>query len=352
MGQGDNTRSLLEVLNKRIPERVPFWFMRQAGRYLPEYRNLREEAGGFLDMVYNPERASEVTMQPIRRYGMNGAILFSDILVVPHALGQRLTFAAGEGPKLDPVRSEADLAKLHPDEIHETLAPIYETLKQVRTKLREEKFHDTTLIGFAGSPWTVACYMVEGGGSKNFAHVKNWALNDPQTFQKLIDMLCDATIAYLENQVKAGAQALQLFDSWAGILDEDNFDRFVIDPTRRIVDAMKNSCPGVPVIGFPREAGLNLSRYAERTGVDALALDYTVSPSWAAANLPPDLPLQGNLDPAYLLGGGEKMIQAAQKILDSFAGRPFIFNLGHGVIKETRPEDMETLCDFLRNYTR
>lgn len=339
-------KTLLQVLNNQKTEKTPFWFMRQAGRYLPEYRKLRADKGSFLDLVYNPAAASEVTLQPIRRFGMNGAILFSDILVIPHALGQDTRFVAGEGPKLEPIENEKELSRLNLDDLDKTLSPIYETLRQVKTKLQNENFDDTALIGFAGSPWTVACYMVEGGGSKTFERTKNWAYGNPNSFQKLIDIVVEGTIHYLSKQVEAGAECLQVFDSWSGILDEENFQKWSIAPTAKIVSAVQAKYPDIKIIGFPREAGFYYKNYADQTGVNALGVDFSTSLKY----LPSDIPLQGNLDPSYLLAGGNAMINAADKILSQMRGRPFIFNLGHGVIKETPPEHVEQLSNYIRDY--
>lgn len=339
-------KTLLQVLNNQKTTKTPFWFMRQAGRYLPEYRALRKDLGSFLDLVYNPDAASEVTLQPIRRFGMHGAILFSDILVIPHALGQDTRFMAGEGPKLDPIQNEKGLTCLNLDHLDKTLSPVYETLRQVKTKLRDENFNDTALIGFAGSPWTVACYMVEGGGSKTFERTKNWAYGDPETFQKLIDIVTDATIHYLSKQVEAGAEALQVFDSWSGILDEENFQKWSIAPTAKIVSALHAKYPEIKIIGFPREAGFYYNDYAIQTGVNALGVDFSTDIKY----LPTDIPLQGNLDPSYLLAGGDAMLRAADKILSTMRGRPFIFNLGHGVIKETPPQHVAQLSEYIREF--
>ncbi len=349
---GDNNKIFLDVLNKKQVGRPAFWFMRQAGRYLHEYRELRKQAGGFLDLVYHPENAAEVTMQPIRRFGMDAAILFSDILVVPQALGQPLKFETGEGPKLDPVLTLNDLKKLSIDRIDNTLNPVYETVRLTRQKLSAEGFNDTTLIGFAGSPWTVACYMVEGGGSKTFEATKTWAYRDPEGFAQLINMLCGATLHYLSKQIEAGAQAIQLFDSWSGVLDETNFRRWVINPTKEIVSALKKRHPDIPVIGFPREAGAKAIDYAKETGIDAIGLDYSVPLEWARNNLQTLLPVQGNLDPVTLLAGGNELEKSANNILENFGGKPFIFNLGHGVIKETPVEHVEQLCQIIRNFKR
>jgi uroporphyrinogen decarboxylase len=350
----DRNKILLEILNRKQAvgsvNRPAFWFMRQAGRYLPEYRELREHVGGFLDLVYNPDQASEITLQPIRRFGMDAAILFSDILVIPQALGQALRFETGEGPKLNALTCDADIQKLDIENIDKILNPIYETIKQTRTKLSTEDFHETSLIGFAGSPWTVACYMVEGGGSKTFEITKKWAYGNPESFQKLIDVLVQSTIHYLIRQIEAGVEAVQLFDSWAGVLDNSNFNRWIIDPTRKIVDGVKAVYPDIPIIGFPRDAGEKSINYAKNTGINAIGLDYSFDPKWAADNIQPLMPVQGNLDPVALLSGGDALERSAHDILETFSNHPFIFNLGHGIIKETPPEHVEKLCEIIRNF--
>lgn len=350
MNDKKQNKIFLETLKNQTPNRVPFWFMRQAGRYLPEYRELRKQAGGFLDLVYNPENASEVTIQPIRRFGMDAAILFSDILVIPQALGQNLRFETGEGPKLDALLTSDDIKKLNIDRIDNILNPIYETVRLTRKKLDKEGFNDTALIGFAGSPWTVASYMVEGGGSKTFETTKIWAYRDPESFAELINILCGATLHYLSKQIDAGAEAVQLFDSWSGVLDAENFKRWVINPTKEIVSSLKKRHPDIPVIGFPRDAGEKAIEYAKTTGIDAIGLDYSLSPAWARDQLQNLMPVQGNLDPVTLLVGGIELERAANKILETFAGKPFIFNLGHGVIKETPPENVEKLSNIIRNF--
>ncbi|WP_207456001.1 uroporphyrinogen decarboxylase [Azospirillum sp. SYSU D00513] len=337
---------MLAALAGETRQRPPFWLMRQAGRYLPEYRELRAKAGSFLDLCYNPAFATEVTLQPLRRYGMDAAILFSDILVVPHALGQPLDYVEGEGPKLDPVRNAEGLSRLSAAELHERLAPVYETVRRLTRELPE----DTTLIGFAGAPWTVACYMVEGGGTKEFAHVKRWAYGDPQGFQALIDLLVDATVDYLSAQIEAGAEAVQVFDSWAGVLPADPFRRWVIEPTRRIVERLRARHPGVPVIGFPRGAGLFYVEYVEKTGVTAVGLDTTLPTDWAARELQTRLPVQGNLDPIMLAAGGDALRTAATGILADLAGGPFVFNLGHGVIQTTPPDHVAELARLIKQW--
>jgi len=325
----------------------PVWLMRQAGRYLPEYRAVRAQAGDFLTLCTTPALAAEVTLQPIRRYGLDAAILFSDILVVPWALGQSLRFAEGEGPLLDPVRDGAALARLSEAGSADRLAPIHETVRRVRAALATDH-PGVALIGFAGSPWTVACYMVEGCGSRDFLAVKTLAYRDPGLFAALVERVEHATIDYLSAQVAAGAEVVQLFDSWAGVLSEPQFRRWVIGPTQRIVRAMKARHPGLPVIGFPRGAGWLIEAYAAETGVDAVSLDTGVPAGWAAARLPPRLALQGNLDPVALLAGGTALTAETQVILGAMRGRPFIFNLGHGIIKETPPEHVSALLALVR----
>lgn len=345
-------KPFLQVLNGQDTKKVPCWFMRQAGRYLPEYRALRSEAGGFLNMVYNPENASEITMQPIRRFQMDAAILFSDILVIPQALGQKLEFVAGEGPKLERLCKEEDLKNLDVNNIDQILSPVYETIKRTRQKLVNENFEEKTLIGFAGSPWTVATYMVEGGGSKTYETVKSWAYGDPVSFQKLMDILIASTSHYLIKQIEAGAEAIQLFDSWSGVLDEANFNKWVIEPTTQIVANIRVKYPDTPIIGFPRGAGTMSKIYAEKTDITAIGLDFMMPLDWACDNLQTMLPVQGNLDPITLLTGGKALETAALHILDSLSDKPFIFNLGHGVIKETPPEHVEQLVKIIRNYKK
>ncbi|UEM21030.1 uroporphyrinogen decarboxylase [Skermanella mucosa] len=336
----------IRALNGETLARPPFWLMRQAGRYLPEYRATRAQAGSFLDLCFAPELAVEVTLQPLRRYGMDAAILFSDILVVPHALGQKLDYVEGEGPQLDPIREAAGLNRLSTDAFHERLAPVYETVRRLSTAIPDT----TALIGFAGSPWTVACYMVEGGGSKEYAHVKRFAYGDPQGFQALIDLLVRTTADYLSAQIHAGAEAVQVFDSWAGVLPAPEFRKWVIEPTRRLVELLNAQHPGVPVIGFPRGAGAMYREYAETTGVTALGLDTTVPPEWAASELQTKLPVQGNLDPIMVVAGGDAMREAAAGILRSLSGGPFVFNLGHGVVQTTPPEHVGQLAALVKSW--
>jgi len=338
-------KPMLRSLAGEIAARPPLWLMRQAGRYLPEYRAVRAKVPGFLDLCYTPDLAVEVTLQPIRRYVLDAAIIFSDILVVPDALGQPVAFREGEGPVLEPVRSAADVARLRPEHIHDRLAPVYETVRRVALALPNE----VALIGFAGAPWTVATYMVEGGTSRGFQNVQLWAYRDPTGFAKLIDCLVESTIAYLSAQVSAGAEIIQLFDSWAGVLPEPGFKRWVVEPTRRIVDALREQYPALPIIGFPRGAGLLYSDYFVETKVTAIGLDTTVPLGFASDQLQQIGPVQGNLDPLLVVAGGAAMTATTREIVTAFSKRPFIFNLGHGIVPETPPEHVERLVALVRN---
>lgn len=350
----DTGQKILSALHGHKNTHIPFWLMRQAGRYLPEYRELRAHKGGFLDMLYDPEAASEVTLQPIRRFGMDGAILFSDILVIPQALGQDLTFEKGEGPRLPPIRDLADIDRLVPaDEIDQTLSPIYQTVRNVRAKLLAEKFSHVTSLGFAGSPWTVACYMIEGGGSRDFETARTMVLKQGSLFERLLEKLIPATAHYLSQQIEAGVQAIQLFDSWSGVLDEGLFNACVIQPTQTLVNLVKSKYPDIPIIGFPRGAGLYAAGYAVKTGIQALSIDYTYPAERARDEIQSQgICIQGNLDPARLLTGGDALKNETLRILDVLSSGPFIFNLGHGVIKETPPEHVAELTRLIRNYTR
>jgi uroporphyrinogen decarboxylase len=338
----DTDKPLLAVLRGERRDPTPLWLMRQAGRYLPEYRALRATKGGFLDMAYDPEAAAEVTMQPLRRFAFDGAILFSDILIVPHAVGQELTFVAGEGPRLAPPLSEASLDGLQPS--LERLEPIWATVARVKAQLSPQ----TTFLGFAGSPWTVATYMVAGQGSREQAEARSLAYGDPGKFRTIIERIEAVTVDYLSGQVDAGVDAVQLFDSWAGSLAPSEFERWVIAPTSRIVEAFRRRHPSTPVIGFPKGAGGKLRAYAAETGVDAIGLDETVDPEWAARELPKGLPVQGNLDPLALIAGGEALRTATTRILDAFADRPHIFNLGHGIQQTTPIEHVEQLVELVK----
>jgi len=319
----------MNVLNGEIAPRPPVWFMRQAGRYLPEYRALRADKGGFLDLVYDVEAAIEVTLQPLRRFDFDAAILFSDILVVPYAMGQHLWFEEGEGPRLSPKMLDATLESLQA--APERLEPIFRTVTGVKAQLSPDK----ALLGFAGSPWTVATYMIAGQGSREQAEARRLAYREPERVTALINAIAETTIGYLRAQINAGADAVQLFDSWAGSLSPRQFEQLVIAPNAKIVAALKQSHPTTPVIGFPKGAGGKLPTYARETGVDAIGVDETVDPEWAHAALPRHLPVQGNLDPLALVTGGPQLHDAVARILKAFAGRPHIFNLGHGIVPDT-----------------
>jgi uroporphyrinogen decarboxylase len=335
---------LLDTLRGNNIRPRPAWLMRQAGRYLPEYRALRSQKGGFLALVYDSEAAAEITIQPIRRYGMDGAILFSDILIVPYAMGQDLEFLVGEGPHLSPRLVDTALSSL--SAVPERLSPIYETVKLVRAALPADK----TMLGFAGSPWTVATYMVAGEGSRDQHDTRSLAYRDPAAFQAIIDAITGVTIEYLAGQIMAGAEAVQLFDSWAGSLAPSEFERWVIAPNAAIVSAIRSRFPDVPVIGFPKGAGEKLPAYARETGVDALGLDETIDPLWAHANLPAGLPVQGNLDPLLLIAGGEELERQTLRVLEAFADRPHVFNLGHGIGQTTPLEHVGQLLSLVRGW--
>lgn len=337
------TKPLLATLRGEKLSIPPVWLMRQAGRYLPEYRALRAEKGGFLAMAMDSAAAAEITLQPIRRFGMDGAILFSDILVVPMALGQRLWFETGEGPRLAPViQGQSALDQLESDPA--LLDPIYETVRRVRAQLPAH----TTFLGFAGSPWTVATYMIAGQGSREQAEARRLAYRDPEMMQALIDRITETTIDYLAGQIAAGVEAVQLFDSWSGSLSPAQFEQWVIAPTARIAAALHARAPHVPVIGFPKGAGGKLPAYARETGVDAVGLDETVDPYWADSALPQGLPVQGNLDPLALIAGGAALDTAITAILGAFENRPHVFNLGHGILPDTPIAHVEQLLLRLR----
>lgn len=325
----------------------PFWFMRQAGRYLPEYRELRARVGDFLELCYTPELAVEVTLQPLRRFGMDAAILFSDILVVPDALGQPLAYVEGEGPVLEPVRNAVDVAGLDCQRLHERLAPIYETVRRLGRALPAE----VALIGFAGAPWTVATYMVEGHGSRDHATTKAWAYGDPKGFAGLIDLLVEATSGYLIEQVRAGAEAVQIFDTWAGSLPESAFRRWCIEPVAEIAARLRAACPGVPVIGFPRGAGPLYADFAAATGVACVSIDTALPAAWAQRELQGVCAVQGNLDPLAVVSGGEMMRGETQRILEALGRGPFVFNLGHGLVPQTPPAHVAELAALIREWT-
>jgi len=333
---------ILAVLGGEKLDPPPVWLMRQAGRYLPEYRALRADKGGFLELVYDSAAATEVTLQPIDRFKLDAAILFSDILIVPHALGMGLSFGVGEGPRLTPPLVDGRSDGLVAD--FSLFEPIFDTVARVRAALAPS----VTLIGFAGSPWTVATYMIAGSGSKDQAEARRLAYRDPAAFAALIDRIVAVTVDYLSGQIAAGAQTVQLFDSWAGSLAPSEFERWVIAPTAAIVGRLMLRHPDVPVIGFPKGAGAKLAPYAAETGIDSVGLDETVDPAWADAMLPAGMPVQGNIDPLALLAGGKALRDSVTRISAAFEGRPHIMNLGHGILQDTPVEHVTELLDLVR----
>ena len=336
--------SLLEVLEHRRCSPPPVWLMRQAGRYLPEYQAVRQKAGDFLKLCFTPDLAAEVTLQPIRRFGFDAAILFSDILVIPHALGQTVRFAAGEGPQLDPIPDRAGLGRLAAELDQSVLAPVYETVRQVKARLPP----NVALLGFCGAPWTVASYMIAGHGTPDQAPARLFAYADPEGFAVLMDRLVEASASYLIRQLQAGVDAVQIFDTWAGVLPAQEFQRWCIEPTRRIIAKVRGEIPGAKVIGFPRGIGAGLLRYVEDVPVDAVGLDWMVDPVFARDQIQRHLPVQGNLDPLALLAGGAALDRAVDSILEMFSERPFIFNLGHGILPQTPIAHVERMLARVR----
>jgi uroporphyrinogen decarboxylase len=342
------TKKLLRALSGEAVWPPPVWLMRQAGRYLPEYRAIRASVPDFITLCTTPALAAEVTIQPIRRYNFDAAILFSDILLIPWALGQGLSFKEGEGPVLPPLRDEAAFRALDPSRVAEKTAPVMDTIRQTRLGLTAEGFDSTTLIGFAGAPFTVACYMVEGGGSRDFAITRTLAWQNPGLFDRIINLLTETTISYLAAQIEAGAETLMLFDSWAGGLAPSQFRQYVIKPTQRIVATLHDRFPHIPMIGFPRMAGLAVESYALETGVNGVGLDTAMDLTSVLPLLPNTVAAQGNLDPLVLVAGGDAMVTETQSILTAARGRPFIFNLGHGIVPATPPEHVAGLLELVR----
>ncbi|MCE8538143.1 uroporphyrinogen decarboxylase [Ruegeria pomeroyi] len=339
------TKKLLRVLAGEVLDTPPIWMMRQAGRYLPEYRATRAQAGDFLSLCYNPELAAEVTLQPIRRYGFDAAILFADILLVPQALGADLWFETGEGPRLSTIGAQADFDRLKPVEaIHETLAPIYETVRILTRELPSE----TALIGFAGAPWTVATYMIAGRGTPDQGPAHALREGNPALFDALIARLTAATIEYLSAQIEAGAEVVKIFDSWAGSLKGEAFTKYALEPCREITKALKERHPGIPVIGFPREAGEGYVGFAKATGVDCVALDNSVTPDWAAAHVQVDGCVQGNLASSHMVTGGQALVDETRRIVEAFSKGPHIFNLGHGITPDADPANVQLMIDTVR----
>jgi uroporphyrinogen decarboxylase len=334
--------SVRQVIDGAVVTPPPIWLMRQAGRYLPEYRAIRAQARSFLDLCFDPARAVEITMQPVRRFDLDAAILFSDILVVPHALGRRVDFVEGSGPRLDPI-DVSGIGRLDGRFVLERLRPVLETVAAVRGTLAPEK----TMIGFAGAPWTVATYMIAGRGTPDQAPASSFAADEPDAMQRLIDALSEATIDYLVAQIRAGADVVQLFDTWAGVLSGDDFERWCLQPTAEIVQGVKANEPDARIVGFPKGIGARLERYVTHTGVDAVALDWTV-PLDVAARLQAHVPVQGNLDPAVLVRGGDGLDSAVDEILAALSGGSFVFNLGHGIVPETPVDNVQRLVNRVR----
>lgn len=340
-------KTILRALAGETLPTPPIWMMRQAGRYLPEYRATRAQAGDFLSLCYNPELAAEVTLQPIRRYGFDAAILFADILLVPQALGADLWFVTGEGPRLSTITDMSGVAALKPTEaIHDTLSPVYETVKILSRELPPE----TTLIGFAGAPWTVATYMVAGRGTPDQAPAHKMRVEAPEAFDALIDRITEATIEYLSMQIEAGAEVVKIFDSWAGSLKGEAFTRYALEPAKAITAAIKARHPGIPVIAFPREAGDGYIGFGPATGADCVALDNSVSPEWAAEHVQNDGCVQGNLASSHMVTGGQALVDETRRVVQAFRNGPHIFNLGHGITPDADPENVALMIETVRNF--
>lgn len=339
------TKTILRALAGETLPTPPIWMMRQAGRYLPEYKATRAEAGDFLSLCYNPDLATEVTLQPIRRYGFDAAILFADILLLPQALGMDLWFVTGEGPRLSTITSDADFDKLGRGEmIHDTLNPVYQTVRNLSSALPSE----TTLIGFAGAPWTVATYMIAGKGTKDQGPAHALKAENRALFEKIIDRLTEATIDYLSEQVKAGAEVVKIFDSWAGSLQGEDFDRYCTAPARTITQELKSRFPGLPVIAFPRQAGDKYVGFHKATGADCVAIDDSVTPEWAAENVQVSGCVQGNLASSHMVTGGQALVDETRRVVEAFRKGPHIFNLGHGITPDADPENVQLMIDTVR----
>ena len=346
MTQTPTVKPFLEVLSGRRQPVPPLWMMRQAGRYLPEYRELRAKAGSFLDLCFMPEFAAEVTMQPIRRFNFDAAIIFSDILVIPHALGRSVRFEAGEGPRLDPLDTPDKVATLAEEADFSKLEPVFEALRRVRHELDPK----IALIGFCGAPWTVATYMVAGQGTPDQAPARMMAYRHPDAFAKIINTIVENSIVYLLRQLEAGADVLQIFDPWAGVLPPREFQRWSVEPTRRIVEGVRKKVPGAKIIGFPRGAGALLPSYVEATGVDGVSIDWATEPSLIREKVQSRVAVQGNLDPLVLIAGGVALDRAVDDVLANYAGGRLIFNLGHGIQPETPIAHVEQMVKRVRAY--
>jgi uroporphyrinogen decarboxylase len=340
------TKPFLEVLTGRKQAVPPIWMMRQAGRYLPEYRELRAKAGSFLDLCFTPDYATEVTLQPIRRFGFDAAIIFSDILVIPHALGRSVRFEVGEGPRLDPLDTPEKIATLAAHADFAKLEPVFEALRRVHGQLDAK----TALIGFCGAPWTVATYMVAGQGTPDQAPARMLAYRHPDAFQKIVDVLVENSIQYLVGQLKAGADALQIFDTWAGVLPPREFARWSIEPTRRIVEGVRRQVPGAKIIGFPRGVGASLPDFVEATGVDGVSIDWAAEPSLIRSRVQNHVAVQGNLDPLALIAGGAALDRAIDDVLENYGSGRLIFNLGHGILPETPIAHVEQMIKRVRAH--
>ena len=340
------TKKILKALAGEKQKVPPIWMMRQAGRYLPEYRETRAQAGDFLSLCYNSELAAEVTLQPIRRYGFDAAILFADILLLPQALGADLWFVTGEGPRLSTVQSKQDFENLRQiEEINQTLAPVYETVKILSKELPSE----TTLIGFAGAPWTVATYMVAGRGTPDQAPAHRLKNENPELFDNLINLLVEGTVEYLSNQINAGAEVIKIFDSWAGSLKGNDFDKYALEPCKKIISALKVKHPTIPIIAFPRQAGDRYVGFAKQAGADCVALDESVSAEWISQNVQVDGCIQGNLASSHMVSGGRALIDETKRIVKALSNGPHIFNLGHGITPDADPQNVQIMIDTIRN---
>lgn len=341
-----SNKNILRALAGETLKTPPIWVMRQAGRYLPEYRKLRAKAGDFLSLCYNSELAAEVTLQPIERFKFDAAIIFADILLIPQALGSELSFLEGDGPRLSRISNKNDILKLKPaNSIHEHLAPIYNTVSLVAEQLSSK----VALIGFAGAPWTVATYMIAGKGTKDQGPAHKFLKEDKDSFEMLINLLTEATILYLSKQIDAGAEVIKIFDSWAGSLKGEDFVNYAIRPIKKIITALNKLHPDVPIIAFPREAGLKYIDFANETGANCIAIDHSVDPEWAATNLQIDSCIQGNLNPKHMVTGGKALLEETTKILDCFSNGPHIFNLGHGITPDGKPENLQLMIDRIRS---
>ena len=341
-----SNKNILRALAGETLKIPPIWVMRQAGRYLPEYRKLRAKAGDFLSLCYNSELAAEVTLQPIERFKLDAAIIFADILLIPQALGSELSFLEGDGPRLSRISNKNDILKLKPaNSIHEHLEPIYNTVSLVAEQLSPK----VALIGFAGAPWTVATYMIAGKGTKDQGPAHKFLKEDKDSFEMLINLLTEATILYLSKQIDAGAEVIKIFDSWAGSLKGEDFVNYAIIPIKKIITALNKLHPDVPIIAFPREAGLKYIDFANETGANCIAIDQSVDPEWAATNLQIDSCIQGNLNPKHMVTGGKALLQETTKILDCFSNGPHIFNLGHGITPDGKPENLQLMIDKIRS---